>query len=320
MKGAAQFYLGILVPDANGILITSPSSSPENRFKTDDGKIGYMIDGSAVMREIIWDLFTNTVAAAKVLGIDDDFAKQLQAAKDKILPPQIGKAGQLEEWGHDWDMNAPEMDHRHVSHLFAAYPGWQISLHKTPDLADAVKKSLKIRGDFATGWSNAWKINLWARMGDGDHACKILSQQLRLVVGLNTIMGGEGAGGTYANMFDAHPPFQIDGNFGSTSGIDEMLLQSTERYDDPVAPKEDHYYIDLLPALPSLWRTGSMHGLRARGGFQVDLDWDNGQLTSVLITSVGGSVTKVRYGTMSIDLSLKPGEVVKLNGDLQQVR
>ena len=318
MKGAAQFYLSILVPDANGMLITAPSSSPENRFKTDDGKIAFIIDGSAVMREIIWDLFTNTIAASKVLGIDGDFAKQLQDARDKILPPQIGKAGQLEEWGHDWDMNAPEMDHRHVSHLFAAFPGSQISLHQTPDLAAAVKKSLELRGDFATGWSNAWKINLWARLGDGDHACKILSQQLRLVAGSNTIMGGEGAGGTYANMFDAHPPFQIDGNFGSTSGIDEMLLQSSERYQDPLAPNEDRYYIDVLPALPSLWPTGSMHGLRARGGFQVDLDWKDGQLQTVAITSVGGTAAKVRYGNQTVNLNLKPGELTKLNGELQQ--
>jgi len=326
MKGAAQFYQNILVPDANGMLITSPSSSPENRFETNDGKSGYMIDGSAVMREIIWDLFTNTIAAAKVLGIDDDFAKQLQDAKDKIRPPEIGKAGQIEEWGHDWDMNAPDdksdngLHHRHTSHLFAAFPGWQISLHKTPELAEAVKKSLEIRGDFATGWSNAWKINLWARMGDGDHAFKILNQQLRLVTGSNTIMGGEGAGGTYANMFDAHPPFQIDGNFGSTSGINEMLLQSSERYDDPAAPNEDRYYIDLLPALPSQWPTGSMQGLRARGGFQVDLDWQDGRLTTVTITSVGGTAAKLRYGAKTVGLNLRLGDVIKLNGDLLQIR
>jgi alpha-L-fucosidase 2 len=301
------------------MLITSPSTSPENSFKTDDGKKGTVIDGSAFEREIIWDLFTNTIAASNALGVDADFAKQLQDAKDKIRPLEIGKAGQLEEWSRDWDMNG-ELNHRHVSHLFAAYPGWQISLHKTPELAEAVKKSLVIRGDFATGWGNAWKINLWARMGDGDHAAKILQNQLKLANGSKTIMGGEGAGGTYANMFDAHPPFQIDGNFGSTSGIDEMLLQSNERYDDPAAPNEDRYVIDLLPALPSLWPTGSMHGLRARGGFQVDLDWKDGQLQTATITSVGGTAAKLRYGTKSLDLNLKPGDVVKLNGALQPSR
>jgi alpha-L-fucosidase 2 len=322
MKGAALFYLSVLVPDANGLLITSPSTSPENSFQTDDGKKGAVIDGSAFEREVIWDLFTNTIAASKVLGIDTDFAKQLQNAKDMIRPLEIGKAGQIEEWGHDWDMNVPDngLHHRHVSHLFAAFPGWQISLHKTPELAAAVKKSLEIRGDFATGWSNAWKVNLWARMGDGDHAVKILNQQLRLVSGSNTIMGGSSAGGTYANLFDAHPPFQIDGNFGSTSGIDEMLLQSSERYDDPAAPNEDRYYIDLLPALPSLWPTGSIHGLRARGGFQIDLDWTEGQLQTVIITSVGGTATKLRYGTKVVSLNVKPGEVIKLNGDLQAVK
>lgn len=316
MKGAAQFYLSILVPDANGMLITSPSTSPENRFKTDDRKTGAVIDGSAFEREVIWDLFTNTIAASKALGIDGDFAKQLQDAKDKIRPLEVGKEGQIEEWGQDWDMNG-ERTHRHVSHLFAAYPGWQISLHQTPELAAAVKKSLEIRGDFGTGWSNAWKINLWARLGDGDHAAKILQNQLKLADGSKIIMGGEGAGGTYANMFDAHPPFQIDGNFGSTSGIDEMLLQSSERYDDPAAPNEDRYYIDLLPALSSLWPTGSIHGLRARGGFQVDLDWKDGQVQTATITSVGGTATKVRYGTKALDLSLKPGDVVKLNDSLQ---
>ena len=311
MKGAAEFYLAILVPDTNGTLITSPSSSPENQFHTDNGAGGPIVDGSAVMREIIWDLFTNTIAASKALGDDADFRAKVQEARDKIRPPEIGKAGQLEEWGHDWDTNAPDPHHRHVSHLFAAYPGWQISLHGTPDLAGAVKKSLEMRGDAATGWGNAWKINLWARMGDGDHAFRILNRQLRLVSGSNTVMGGEGAGGTYGNMFDAHPPFQIDGNFGSPSGINEMLLQSSERYEAPAAPDEDHYYIDLLPALPSTWPNGSMHGLRARGGFQVDLDWENGQLRSATITSVGGSVAKVRYRNDVLDLRLAPGGSVK---------
>lgn len=310
MKGSAQFYLGILVPDANGMLITSPSVSPENKFKTDTGARGTTIDGSAVEREIIWDLFTNTIAASRVLGIDDDFRKQLQDAKDKIRPLEIGKAGQLEEWGHDWDENG-DLHHRHVSHLFAAFPGWQISPLKTPGLAEAVKKTLIQRGDESTGWSNAWKINLWARMRDGDHAARILSSQLRLATSTGTDFSG-GGGGTYGNMFDAHPPFQIDGNYGSTSGIDEMLLQSSERYDDPASPNDDRYYIDLLPALPSLWPVGSMHGLRARGGFQVDLDWKNGQLLTATITSVGGTSTKIRYKDSTADLNLKPGQAVQV--------
>jgi alpha-L-fucosidase 2 len=319
LRGSAEFYLSILVPDADGKLITSPSVSPENRFKTDSGVSGSVVDGSAVEREIIWDLFTNTIAATKVLGIDEAFRSRLQAAKDQMEPLQIGKAGQLEEWGHDWDLNGPEMNHRHVSHLFALFPGHQISPRETPALAAAVKKSLELRGDEATGWSNAWKINLWARLRDGDHAFKILNEQLRLAGAQTTDYHGEG-GGTYADMLDAHPPFQIDGNFGSTSGIDEMLLQSAERYTDSSAPNEDRYVIDLLPALPSAWPNGSMHGLRARGGFQVDLDWKDGVLSSAVIRSVGGSAAKVRYGSKTETIRLRPGQQVRLRvikGEMQ---
>jgi alpha-L-fucosidase 2 len=311
LRGSAEFYLSILVPGPDGKLITSPSVSPENRFKTDSGVSGSVVDGSAVEREIIWDLFTNTIAATKVLGIDEGFRSRLQAAKDQMEPLQIGEAGQLEEWGHDWDLNGPEMNHRHVSHLFALFPGHQISPRETPALAAAVKKSLELRGDEATGWSNAWKINLWARLRDGDHAFKILNEQLRLAGAQATDYHGEG-GGTYADMLDAHPPFQIDGNFGSTSGIDEMLLQSSERYTDASAPNEDRYVIDLLPALPSAWPDGSMHGLRARGGFQVDLDWKDGLLSSAAIRSVGGSAAKVRYGSTIQVIRLRDGQQVHM--------
>jgi len=319
LRGSAEFYLSILVPGTDGKLITSPSVSPENRFKTDSGVSGSVVDGSAVEREIIWDLFTNTIAATKVLGIDEAFRSRLQAAKDQMEPLQIGEAGQLEEWGHDWDLNGPEMNHRHVSHLFALFPGHQISPRETPALAAAVKKSLELRGDEATGWSNAWKINLWARLRDGDHAFKILNEQLRLAGAQTTDYHGEG-GGTYADMLDAHPPFQIDGNFGSTSGIDEMLLQSAERYTDSSAPNEDRYVIDLLPALPLAWPNGSMHGLRARGGFQVDLDWKDGVLSSAVIRSVGGSAAKVRYGSKTETIRLRPGQQVRvrvIKGEMQ---
>jgi alpha-L-fucosidase 2 len=311
LKGSAEFYLSILVPDANGKLITSPSLSPENSYKTDDGVRGSVVDGSAVEREIVWDLFTNTIAASKVLGTDAEFRAKLEAAKARIRPLEIGKAGQLEEWGHDWDLNAPEMNHRHVSHLFAAYPGWQISPDTTPDLAAAVKKSLALRGDEATGWSNAWKINLYARLRDGDHALKILNEQLRLAGGTRTDYHGAG-GGTYGNMFDAHPPFQIDGNFGSTSGIDEMLLQSSQRYSDTPAGAEDRYILDLLPALPSQWPDGSIHGLRARGGFEVDIDWKDGQLSSARIRSVAGTSARIRYGGKTLPIKLTPGQELEV--------
>lgn len=312
LRESAEFYLNILVPDGNGTLITSPSLSPENKFQTDKGVIGSVVDGSAVEEEIIWDLFTNTIAASKILGEDNVFRTKLETARNKLRPLKIGKGGQLEEWGHDWDLNAPEMNHRHVSHLFALFPGHEISPQLTPALAAAVEESLKLRGDEATGWSNAWKINLWAHLRDGQHAYKILNQQLRLAGEEGTDYHGEG-GGTYADMLDAHPPFQIDGNFGSTSGINEMLLQSTERYTDPHVPAEDLYAIDLLPALPSQWPSGSIHGLRARGGFELDLDWQNGVLRSAEIRSVGGAETTLRYGQSSLAIRMKPGQHLRLN-------
>ena len=311
MRGSAEFYLNILVPDADGNLITAPSLSPENVFRTNKGVIGSVVDGSAVEREIIWDLFTNTITASRLLKTDPEFRTKLEAAKARIRPLEIGKAGQLEEWGHDWDLNAPEMNHRHVSHLFAAYPGWQIEPDRTPDLAAAVKKSLELRGDEATGWSNAWKVNLYARLRDGDHALKILNEQLRLASSTGTDYHGANSG-TYANMFDAHPPFQIDGNFGSTSGIDEMLLQSQERYSETPGGIEDNYLIDLLPALPSSWPDGSMHGLRARGGFEVNLDWKDGRLSTASIRNVSGTTARVRYAGVTLSLKLSPGEEVKL--------
>lgn len=311
LRGSAEFYLSILVPDANGKLITSPSLSPENTFRTDSGVVASVVDGSAVEREIVWDLFSNTIAASKILGVDEMFRAKLKAAKDALEPLQIGKAGQLEEWGHDWDLNAPEMNHRHVSHLFALFPGHEISPDRTPALAAAVKKSLELRGDEATGWSNAWKINLWTHLRDGDHAFKILNEQLRLAGVQNTDYHGEG-GGTYADMLDAHPPFQIDGNFGATSGIDEMLLQSSERYSEPSSPNDVFYTIDLLPALPSAWPSGSIHGLRARGGFEVDIDWKNGALLSAVIHSIGGEQAKVRYGAATREIHMQSGQSVRV--------
>ncbi len=311
LKGSAQFYLDVLVPDANGRLITSPSLSPENQFVRPDGKTNCVDAGTACDREIIWDLFTNVIAASKALGIDENFRIRVVDAKDRLAPLVVGKAGQLEEWSHDWDMASSELTHRHVSHLYAAFPGWQISPRLTPELTKAVVKTLEIRGDNSTGWSNAWKINLWARMRDGDHACRILNNQLRLAAETATIYG-EGGGGTYGNLFDAHPPFQIDGNFGSVSGINEMLLQSSERYTEPSSPDQDHYVIDLLPALPSLWPNGSIHGLRARGGFQVDLDWEHGQLTIATITSINGRSTRLRYGEAEVDLQLEPHQSMQI--------
>jgi len=317
MKGACEFWLDQLVTGADGRLITSPSSSPENFFLTDKHMKSSVCEGATMERAIVWDLFDNTAQAAAALGIDPEFRRKLIAARDKIRPLEIGKAGQLMEWGGDWDMNSDDMHHRHVSHLYPLHPGHQISVLENPKLAAAAKKTLELRGDEGTGWSKAWKINFWARLRDGDHALKILSEQLRPTGELKVVMS---KGGTYPNLFDAHPPFQIDGNFGATSGISEMLLQSQDRYVDPAAPTQDRYYLDLLPALPSTWANGSVTGLRARGGFIVDLSWKNGRLTTAVIRSEKGGVTKVRSAGRTLALELHPGEAVTLDASLTKAR
>jgi len=314
MKGACEFWLKELIEGVDGKLITSPSTSPENHFITDEGMRSGVCEGALMERAIVWELFDNTAQACADLGIDPDFKKRIEAARDRIRPPQIGKAGQLMEWGGDWDLNSDDMDHRHISHLYPMHPGHQITLLGTPELAAAAKKSMELRGDEGTGWAKAWKINAWARLHDGNHAFKILSEQLRPTEETEIVMS---KGGTYSNLFDAHPPFQIDGNFGATAGIAEMLLQSHERYHDPAKPGEDSYVIDLLPALPGAWRAGHVKGLRARGGFEVDLNWKDGMLTEASVRSLNGSPCKVRYGRKMIDLNISEGGARSLNADLQ---
>lgn len=293
LKGAAEFYLATMIEDENGSLITSPSTSPENYFKTDDGQKASVSEGNTMERSIIWDLFNNVTHAAQVLGTDAAFAKKVTEARDKIRKLQTGRNGQLMEWGKDWDMNSDDLEHRHVSHLFALHPGHQITALGTPELAAAARKSLEIRGNDGTGWSIAWKENFWARLRDGDQAHKLLSNQLRYTGQTKTIMAG--AGGTYPNLFDAHPPFQIDGNFGAVSGMTEMLLQSMESY----AP--DKYVIDVLPALPSQWAAGSVKGLRARGGFEIGIEWEANRPVVVTVGSLNGEKCLVRS---PVELSL----------------
>jgi alpha-L-fucosidase 2 len=279
MKGAAQFILHWLVQDPKtGLLITNPSTSPENTIKI-QGKEYQLSMASTMDMSLIRELFTALIKTTAILKIDSAFGDQLKTAKEKLYPYHIGQHGQLQEWFQDWD--DPNDKHRHLSHLFGLYPGSQITTTTTPELAAAAKQSLIHRGDVSTGWSMAWKINWWARLQDGDHAYKILSAAFTYInpAERRETMGG---GGTYPNLFDAHPPFQIDGNFGATAGITEMLLQSHDGF------------ISLLPALPAAWDKGSMKGIKARGNFTVSIDWNNNKLVQSKITSPEGGNCRVR--------------------------
>jgi len=284
LKEVCQFWDDHLKRRPDGTLVTPDGWSPEH---------GPEEEGVTYDQEIIYDLFTNTIEAADTLGIDSEFRNHIAALRDKLLKPKIGRWGQLQEW--ETDRDDPKDDHRHVSHLFALYPGRQISRASTPELAEAARVSLQARGDKSTGWSRAWKINFWARLWDGDHAYILLRNLLNLVGETKTIYG-ESGGGVYSNLFDSHPPFQIDGNFGATAGFCEMLVQSHTGC------------IHLLPALPKAWPTGSVTGLCARGGFVVDISWKDCRLTKAVIHSKSGLPCKVVWADKTWEFNTRAGK------------
>ncbi|MDI3321208.1 glycoside hydrolase family 95 protein [Pinibacter soli] len=303
MKGAALFMLDFLVKAPEGTacagkLVTNPSYSPENEFVLPNGKVSVFTYGATMDLEIIHDLLTHCIEASKILNVDADFRKQCTETLQQLAPIRISKTtGRIMEWAEDYKETDPH--HRHTSHLFGLYPGNQITVNGTPELAEAARKTLEARGDNGTGWSLAWKINMWNRLQDGDHAYKLLSVLLTTK--------------TLPNLFDNHPPFQIDGNFGAAAAIAEMFLQSQQQ------TTNGSYVVQLLPALPHAFETGAVKGLGTRGGFVVDMEWANGKLVTATFTSKLGGELNVQLGDKTVKFSTMKGESVRLDGELKKV-
>ena len=303
MLESARFYLDWLVKDPiTGKLVSGPAASPENSFIAPDGSRAGISMGPSHDQEVIHELFSNVLSASKILKDADPLLASIDTALKNLAVPKIGKDERLMEWREEFTETEPT--HRHVSHLYMLHPGNQVDPATTPELAEAVRKSLEVRTDIGTGWSLAWKINFWARLHDGNRAYKLLKDLLRPAESFSTNMSN--AGGTFQNLFCAHPPFQIDGNFGGTSGITEMLLQSHIR-------KGDYYILQLLPALPDTWANGEVKGLRARGGFEVDIKWQNGKIEFCKIKSLSGSKLIAGYNGKTITMATEAGKTYNLN-------
>lgn len=306
MKGAALFFVDMLVEDPRSkYLVTAPTTSPENAYRLPGGQTASICAGSTMDNQVIRELFTNTIEAAAILGCDTAFAEELAAKRARLMPTAIGADGRIMEWLQAYEEVEPT--HRHVSHLYGLYPGNEISVDRTPELAEAARRTLEVRGDQSTGWSMAWKMNFWARLHDGDHAYKLLGDLLRPCVAKDTkeVTGG----GTYPNLFCAHPPFQIDGNFGGTAGIAEMLIQS------------QNGVIEWLPALPAAWPTGSFRGLKVRGGGEVSGRWSEGKLVEAALKATVPGAFRLKLPRESANLSIrknqKPLSLPVIDGELR---
>jgi alpha-L-fucosidase 2 len=289
MKGAALFFADMLVEDPRSkYLVTAPTTSPENAFILNDKNV-HICAGSTMDNQIVRELFTNVIEAAGILGVDTALAGELADKRSRLAPTAIAADGRIMEWLEPFEEAEPH--HRHVSHLYGLYPGDEISVSQTPDLARAARRSLEARGDQSTGWSMAWKINFWARLHDGDHAFKLLGDLLTPVK--SSEMNMMNGGGTFPNLFCGHPPFQIDGNFGATAGMAEMLVQSQTGV------------IEFLPALPAAWKDGSFEGLRVRGGGVVSARWEDARLLEASLETARPGVFTIQLPPRSAELDLR---------------